>query len=149
MRTVTKAFVVLALLLCVGCGNKIDNKLAELEAKPAAATVGDAKTLYKEATDLIRWHEDPQHEQMTPEQLTRAKALQKRRFDEGLALVKDKAASGLSGALGGLGFGGFNLQSIDPSKAIDWFLGVGNPEVDKFTGPDRSPTDQRGAQGWP
>lgn len=149
MKTILKVFVVFALLAAVGCGNKIDSKLDELEKKPAAATIGDAKALYDEVVNFIRWCADEKNGvKMTDEQLARAKTLQKRRFDEGLTLIKNKATSGLSGALSGLGLGGFGWQSIDPSKAIDWFIGVDDPRMEKFAGPATEPTTDRGSKGW-
>ena len=148
MRKTALKFAMLVLLLCwAGCGgSQIDSKLDELVAKPAASTVQDAKALYDEVNDLIKWHADKANEPMSAEQLKKAKELLQRRVEETVELGKDKITTGVSNFLSGLGI---DLGEIDAKKMKDWFTGIDNPEVDKFKGPDRSPTDQRGAKGWP
>src|SRR3989344_7597325 len=126
MRTTATMLTLLVLLLCAaGCGNKIDSKLSELADKPRATTVESAKALYDEVNELIRWTADPKNEEkMTPAQLAWAQALRNQRRDEGLALVKEKAVSGVVGILGGIGI---DVVSIDAGKARDWFLGFDDP----------------------
>ena len=145
MRTTTTMLALLSLLFCAGCASKIDSKLAELAAKPPATTVEGAKALYTEANDFVRWFEDPAHGKLSPEQLAKAEVLRDKRKSDGLALLGNNILSGAGSVLGGI-----DLKSIDLKKSVDWFLGVGNPEVDKFTAPeDRPPLDKRGARGWP
>src|SRR3989338_7348709 len=75
--------ILLVLLLCCGgCGGQVDSKLDELGAKPAASTVQEAKALYDEVNDLIKWHNDPSNTPMTPEQKTRAQELLQKRLGQ-------------------------------------------------------------------
>jgi len=143
MKKLTTLITLLALLLLlVGCGNKINSKLKELERKPAAADIKGAKALYDEARNLERWLE--QKEKPSPEQMARVRALSNQRMKEGLALVAEKAKSGVLGALGGLGFNG----SIDIGQLTEWFLGTKDPRVEKFGGPPTEPTQDGGSKGW-
>ena len=133
--------ILLVLLLCCGgCGGQVDSKLDELGAKPAASTVQEAKALYDEVNDLIKWHNDPSNTPMTPEQKTRAQELLQKRLGQMAKLSGNAIIGGISNALGVVGLAG---------EAKDWVIGIDNPEVDKFKGPPRSPTDKRGAKGWP
>jgi hypothetical protein len=145
MKMATK-FVLLALLCVSGCTSKIDSKLDELAAKPAATTIEGARALYTEANDFVRWFDDPAHGKLSPAQLTKAQALRDKRQAELVKVTKDTVTSGISNVLGGIGV---SLPSIDVGKTKDWFLGVGNPKVDKFTVPGRAPLDKRGAKDWP
>jgi len=113
MRTSTM-LVLLFTLIFVGC-NKIDGKLDELAERPAATTVEEAKALYDEVANLIRWHRRPENEKMSPEQAARAEALRDQRAEEMSALrkeeLKEKVTEGVQW-----------LKSIDLKGKIDWVL---------------------------
>lgn len=145
MTRLTVTLALLVPLFSVACGNKVDDKIDELAAKPTASTISDAKALYDEVADLVRWLE-AKKEPSSPEQLAAAKALRQQRVEEMVELGKDKITTGVSDFLSGLGI---DVSTIDVGKAKDWLLGVDNPEVDKFKGLDRAPTDKEGAKGWP
>lgn len=134
----TLALALFALLLSTACGNsKVNSKIDELAAKPPATTVEGAKALYDEVGALIAWVQNPSSpEKATAEELVKAKALQVRRRDEGLALGWDATKSGISKALGAVGI---DVGSIDIGKTKDWVLGVNDPRMKMFGCP--SPVD--------
>ena len=138
----TTTLLLFVLLLSSAC-SKIDSKLDELAAKPAATEIKGAKALYDETEKFVRWIEAK--EKPTPEQLARAKALQDQRWKEFLNLGGNEVLSRISEVLGKIGI---DIKNIDLSKWVDWFLGVNDLRKEKFGGPPREPTDPKGAEGW-
>jgi hypothetical protein len=145
MRTV----VLLALILSAGCGNKIDSKIDEYAAKPAATSVEEAKKLYDEIDNLIAWHEDPaNNDPITSDQLIKAKALRNKRRDEMATLIKDKTVEEVSSLLDKFGLKSIDLKSVDVEATTDWFLGLKDPRFKKFGCPEDRPIEKNfGSRG--
>jgi len=130
MKMISATLVLFAFLLSAACGSKVNSKIDELAAKPAGTTIAEAKALYNEVGALIDWVQNPSSpEKATPEELAKAKVLQVRRRDEGLALGWDAAKSGVSNTLGAIGI---DVGSINAGKARDWFLGFDDPRFLKY-----------------
>src|SRR3989344_5849317 len=98
MRLATRLAFTLLLLFCSACssGDKqaMWNKLDQVATKPAATEPASAKAIYDEASKFVAWLEF-HPEDSTPEMLEQARALRKRRMEEGGKLVGEKVVGGL------------------------------------------------------
>lgn len=148
MKKLKTALILCVLLLSVACGSKVNKKIAELEAKPAATTVEGAKALYDEISELIAWVQNPESsEKATPEELERAKALQTKRWDELVALGGGKLVDGVRKILDAVGLKDLDLSDVKKKagEAKDWILGVDDPRMKKFGCPEGVDVTQEGA----
>lgn len=144
MKTLLLALALAVALTAVGCSSrqkKMEQKVAELAAKPAATELSAAKALYDEASKLVAWLETHPGD-ATPETLGKARALCGKRALEIGKIAGEKALKGIQGILGGfIGAvaptgvqGGMSVASVREllDKMVEEILGVGTPKHKEF-----------------
>ena len=148
MRTKVSQLLVLLFVLLSTTGwwwtNKIDKKLGEFEKRLQTVTsIEDGKVLLDEINNHIRWHADPKHEKMSPEQLARAEGLRDQLKARGVKIIKEEAGAAIQKGVEW-------LKSIEFKQKIEWFLGKDDPRRKDFACTTlRAPTDPLYGEGCP
>lgn len=154
MKTLTTFALFFALIL-VGCGDKRDKAITDLEKRPMV-TEEDAKQLVKDIKGLIALHAKPEVEDLTAEQQKRLNTLletRKKEAEEKFGLSFNGAAGKIDEAADAIAEA---VKKIPFKKIAKTIAGTEAPQRERFGCRDaegnlenRGITDSRGSEGCP